>query len=124
MYGAFKLFNSDAIAGSVNAAPNRIPASPKALESVCITTKFGNSRTHSAKELFSGAKSMYASSRTTMPFQVGCSSIGRTDSFGISVPVGFPGEQRYNNLMAGSEDSVSSIFGTLMANCCSGRSGT
>ena len=46
------------MAGEVKAAPRRMPARPKALESVCMTTRFGHSSTHSASEEPAGAKSM------------------------------------------------------------------
>jgi hypothetical protein len=111
LYGAFKLLSKDAILGDVKAAPNRIPASPKAFESVCMTTGFGHSATHSASEEPSGAKSMYASSNTTTPFHVGCSRICLRSSFLIKEAVGFPGEQTYINLIpeASGPDSVEVI---------------
>jgi hypothetical protein len=120
------LLSNDAISGDVKAAPSLIPASPKALESVCITTKFGHSATHSAREDPSGAKSIYASSNTTTPFHVGCSSIRIKSSFLTREPVGFPGEQRYINLIleASGPESVEVIAGTSISNSGAGSNGT
>lgn len=50
LYGALRLFSTRATGSAANAAPRRMPASPKALESVCMTTRLGCSRTHSARE--------------------------------------------------------------------------
>jgi len=51
-------FRRRAMGGDVKAAPRRSPASPKALERVCSTTRLGHSATHSARLACSGAKSM------------------------------------------------------------------
>ncbi len=44
--------------GEVKAAPRRMPAMPKPLERVCMTTRLGYSVTSSAREALSWAKSM------------------------------------------------------------------
>ena len=68
---------------------------------------------------------MYASSTTTTPFHVGCSSTARMSSFLIREPVGLPGEQMYINFIvaASGEVRVERIEGTSRPNDGAGNKG-
>ena len=76
----------------------------------------GYSRTHSARLADSEvAKSMYASSRTTMPFQVGWLRIVAMSEWWMSDPVGLPGEQMNSSFIvcALGAESRSRMVGML-----------
>mmetsp|Transcript_1732 Transcript_1732/g.3209 ORF Transcript_1732/g.3209 Transcript_1732/m.3209 type:complete len:201 (-) Transcript_1732:193-795(-) len=89
LYGAFTLFMSWTTEGWPMAKPQRMPARPKALDSVWRTTTLSNSSTRHAIEP-PAAKSTYASSRTTMPSNSDASL--RTSETDTHLAVGLPGE--------------------------------
>ncbi|KFY06400.1 hypothetical protein V492_08053 [Pseudogymnoascus sp. VKM F-4246] len=94
LYGALRAFINPATSADAKAAPSRTPASPKALERVCRTTRLGYAVTSGAQEEAGGAKSMYASSTTMMPLKVGWARREAMEEAGMREPVGLPGEQR------------------------------
>ncbi len=79
------------ISGEEKLTPGLTPARPKALPMVYISIRIGHSVTHSARLESLGTKSMYASSMSTTPRQVGCSRTCSTSDLAIRFPVEFPG---------------------------------
>ena len=96
----------------VKTAPRRRPARPKPLERVCMIATLGYWVAHSAQLEPGAEKSIYASSKTTTPFHVGCSRTFFKSSFANKPPVGFPGVHRYTSLMFGSSESAFVMPGT------------
>ena len=109
------------VAADPMAVPHLTPAKPKALDSVCSTTKRGYVFTKGAVD-GSGAKSTYASSTTTI---VRC-SLGEASNLstvfrGTCRAVGLPGEQRNTNRVLAStarstaSTSTSKVSGSRFA---------
>ena len=85
-------------------------ASPKLLLMVCVTHKFAYFSTRGTTLLPCGAKSMYASSMTSIPLNLGYSRSDWMEERERRVPVGFPGEQRNMSLMDGSASIAFFIY--------------